>query len=210
MTSSDDLGEQLARRLEDLGLVPYLDEAGLPALTRDTDGRAVWTDPGTGEPLDADQLGQLAGLLRRQGSEPEHAVPVALVLLARQARLREDLLATPTHTYATLAELRGVELNTARFQVHKAAAAHRLLLVAPGGRTLVPAFQLDDAGQLRADLLPVLEPLLAARMDPWRAWGWLTQPAALLGGAVPERAAADAGEAELVRRAAVRLASRIS
>ena len=106
---------------------------------------------------------QLDRLLHQQGSEPEHAVPVPLLLIARQARLREELLATPTHTYETLAELRGVELNTARFQVHKAAAAHRLLLVAPGGRTLVPAFQLDTDGQPRADLLPVLEPLQAAR-----------------------------------------------
>ncbi len=203
-----DRAERLAAWLEGLDLVPHLAEAGLPTLGRAPDGRAVWTDPGTGEPLDADQLDQLERLLRQQGSEPEHAVPVALVLLARQARLREELLATPTHTYATLADLRGVELNTARFQVHKAAAAHRLLLVAPEGRTVVPAFQLTSDGQPRADLLPVLEPLLAAGTDPWRAWAWLTQPAALLGGAVPERVVVDPAEAELVRRAAVRLAQR--
>ncbi len=201
-------GERLAEWLEGLGLGGQLAEAGLPALSHDPDGRAVWTDPHTGEPLDADQLDQLERLLRQQGSEPEHAVPVALVLLARQARLREELLATATHTYATLAQLRGVELNTARFQVHKAAAAHRLLLVAPEGRTVVPAFQLTEAGEPREDLLPVLEPLLAARTDPWRVWAWLTQPAALLGGAVPERAVTDPDEAELVRRAALSLARR--
>ncbi|QIK66524.1 hypothetical protein G7072_09320 [Nocardioides sp. HDW12B] len=201
-------GERLAGWLEGLGIAGQLDEAGLPSLSHDLEGRAVWTDPNTGEPLDADQLDQLERLLRQQGDEPEHAVPVALVLLARQARLHEELLATPTHTYASLAELRGVELNAARFQVHKAAAAHRLLLVAPQGRTLVPAFQLTGAGEPRAELLPVLEPLLAAGTDPWRVWAWLTQPAALLGGAVPERAVTDPEEAELVRRAALSLARR--
>ena len=74
----------------------------------------------------------------------------------------------------------------------------------------MPAFQLTEAGEPRPDLLPVLEPLLAARMDPWRAWAWLTQPAALLGGQVPERAAADPAEADVVRRAAVRLAERVA
>ena len=56
--------------------------------------------------------------------------------------------------------------------------------------------------------LGVLEPLLAAGTDPWRVWAWLTQPAALLGGAVPERAVTDPQEAELVRRAALSLARR--
>ena len=129
-----------------------------------------------------------------------------LLLIARQARLREELLATPTHTYETLAQVRGTEVNATRFRIHKSAGAHRLLVVAPEGRTLVPAFQLTDDGEPRPDLLPVLEPLLAARMDPWRVWAWLTQPAALLGGQVPQEAAADPDEADVVRRAADLLA----
>ena len=56
----------------------------------------------------------------------------------------------------------------------------------------------------------MLEPLLAARMDPWRAWAWLTQPAGLLGGLVPETAAADPATADLVAHAAVRLAERVA
>jgi hypothetical protein len=136
------------------------------------------------------------------------APPAGQRARARRARLREELLATPTHTYETLAELRGTEVNATRFRVHKTAGAHRLLLVAPEGRTLVPAFQLTDDGEPRPDLQPVLEPLLAARMDPWRVWAWLTQPAALLGGQVPERVARDPAEADVVRRAALRLADR--
>ena len=208
MPDAPDLAERLATWIEGLDLVPHLAEAGLPTLERAPDGGALWIDPNTGDPLDDEQLDDLDRLLHQQGSEPEHAVPVPLLLIARQARLREELLATPTHTYETLAQVRGTEVNATRFRVHKSAGAHRLLVVAPDGRTLVPAFQLTDDGEPRPDLLPVLEPLLAARVDPWRVWSWLTQPAALLGGQVPQEAVADPDEAEVVRRAAVRLAER--
>ena len=77
-----------------------------------------------------------------------------------------------------------------------------------GAETLVPSFQLDAGGQVREELLTVLEPLLAAGIDPWRAWIWLTSPAALLGGAVPHEAARDPEELPLVQRAAVALAER--
>jgi hypothetical protein len=72
---------------------------------------------------------------------------------------------------------------------------------------LVPTFQLDAAGEVRTELLTVLEPLLVA-VDPWRAWIWLTSPAALLGGAVPHEAARDPEELPVVQRAAVALAER--
>jgi hypothetical protein len=204
------LAERLAGWLDDLDLAPHLRAAGLPTFVRDEAGRAVWTDPGTRQPLSADQLEQLDRLLHSEGSEPEHAVPVPLLVIARQARLRTELLATPAYTYETLAERRGTSLDATRFAVHKAGNEHRLLVVAADARTLVPAFQLDDSGRLRAELVPVLEPLLAAGMDPWRAWAWLTQPAALLGGQVPERAAADPEDAGIVVHAAVRLAERVA
>ena len=54
----------------------------------------------------------------------------------------------------------------------------------------------------------MLEPLLAAGVDPWRAWIWLTTPAALLGGAVPHEAARDPEELPIVQHAAVALAER--
>ena len=75
------------------------------------------------------------------------------------------------------------------------------------GAILVPTFQLDDAGEVREELLAVLEPLLAS-VDPWRVWIWLTTPAALLGGAIPHEAARDAEELPLVQHAAVALSER--
>ncbi|NYD41503.1 hypothetical protein [Nocardioides panaciterrulae] len=208
--SKAELGERLATWLEGLGLESHLATAGLPTYVRDEQGRARWTDPGTGEPLTRAQLGQLDQLLHGEGSEPEHAVPVSLVLIARHARLRTELLAGPWFSYETLAELRGASVEATRFSVHKAGNERRLLVVPSGDRSIVPAFQIDADGEPRADLAAVLEPLLAAGMDPWRAWAWLTQPAALLGGEVPERAAADPASAGLVALAAARLAERVA
>lgn len=206
---ADDLAERLATWLEELGLVAHLAAAGLPRLDRDAHGRARWTDPGTGAPLTPDQLHQLDRLLHAEGSDPRHAVPVPLVQVARRATAREELLASPWHTYETLARLRGTSVDAARFAVHKTAAAHLLLVVAADERTLVPAFQLTATGDPRPDLAPVLEPLLSARADPWLTWAWLTRPAALLGGLVPERAVAEPENADLVLHAAVRLAERV-
>ena len=45
-------------------------------------------------------------------------------------------------------------------------------------------------------------------MDPWRAWAWLTQPAALTFGRAPEEAVTDPEMTDLVLHAAVRLAER--
>lgn len=197
MTPND--GDRLATWLEELGLADQLGEAGLPTFTRDADGHAVWTEP--------DRLDELERVLRSVGDEPEHAVPVGLVVLARQARLRTQLLATSWHTYETLGALRGTSVDATRFAVHKAASLHRLLVVPVEDRVVVPAFQLGPDGELRPELAPVLEPLLAARMDPWRAWVWLTQPAALTLGQAPEQAAVS--DPDLVRTAAERLAERL-
>ena len=100
--------------------------------------------------------------------------------------------------------------SATRFAVHKAANERRLLVVPSGEQSIVPAFQLTDDGEPRPELAAVLRPLLTAGMDPWRAWAWLTQPAALLGGQVPEQAAADPAEADLVAVAAARLAERVA
>ena len=208
--SDGERGERLAAWLEELGLAEQLGAAGLPTFARGADGRAAWSDPGTGAPLTAEQLADLEGLLRSEGSDPRHAVPVELVRLARRARVRAELLTEPWFTYETLGALRGTSVDATRFAVHKAYAEHRMLLVAADERTLVPGFQLDAGGAVRDELVPVLRPLLDARMDPWDAWSWLTRPAALLGGLVPERAAADPEEGDLVRHAAVRLAERVA
>jgi hypothetical protein len=199
MTESAD-GDRLATWLEGLGLADHLAEAGLPTFTRDDDGHAVWTEP--------DRIDELDRLLRSEGSEPEHAVPVGLVLIARQARLRAALLETPWFTYETLAELRGASVDATRYAVHKAEQTHRLVVVTVEGRAIVPAFQLTSEGEIRPDIAPLLEPLLAAKMDPWRAWAWLTQPAALTFGRAPEEAVTDPDMTDLVLHAAVRLAER--
>jgi hypothetical protein len=203
----DGLGERLATWLEELGLADQLAAAGLPTYDR-AHGEVRWREPGTVELLDSERLVELDRQLRAQGDDPTHAVPVALVRLRREARVRAELLDGGWLDYAGVAALRGVSENAARFALHKASDRRTVLLVQQEGATLVPSFQLDDAGEVRDELLTVLEPLLAAEVDPWRAWIWLTTPAALLGGDVPHEAARDPEELPIVQRAAVALAER--
>jgi len=202
------LARDLADWLEGLGLADQLEAAGLPSYLRRADGAAFWREPATGEPLTHERLVELDRLLRAQGDDPAHAVPVGLVRLRRETRLRAALLDGGWLDYAGVARLRGTSENAARFALHKAAERRTVLLVQHEGATLVPSFQLDDAGEVREELLAVLEPLLASGMDPWRAWIWLTSPAALLGGAVPHEAARDPEELPVVQHAAVALAER--
>ncbi len=205
-----ELGDRIASWLEGLGLDQHLTGAALPSFQRDEHGRARWTDPATDEPMSEEQLEALDRLLHAEGDDPTYAVPVSLLQLARQARLREELLTGAWFTYETLGAVRGTSVDAARFFIHKTASLNRLLVVTHEGSVLVPAFQLTPAGEPRADLAPVLQPLLAAGMDPWRAWIWLTQAAALLGGLVPEQAATDPEVADVVAHAAVRLAERVA
>lgn len=207
---STELGERIAAWLEGLDLAPHLAAAGLPTFERDELGRASWTDPATGEPMTGDQLEALDSLLHADGDDPAFAVPVSLVQVARETRLRGELLASPWFTYETLAAVRRTSIDATRFMIHKSASLHRLLVLTHEGRTLVPAFQITPDGEPRAELEPVLMPLLAAGLDPWKAWIWLTQPAGLLGGLVPEQAAADPAEIDVVVHAAVRLAERVA
>lgn len=209
MTDTVRPADRLADWLDGLGLLDQLEDAGLPKLVRGHDGRAHWQARATGEPLSDAEVSALEEQLRQQGDEREHAVPLALVLLARRAKVRKELLGTLTHDHASLAELRGATLNATRFATAKASNAHRMLVVTSGVETRIPAFQLDASGEVRTELVGVLEHLLGAGMDPWNAWAWLTQPVALLGGGVPERLAADADEAPLVLHAAKRLAERV-
>lgn len=206
-TPSSIVGEQLAGWLERLGLADQLAPAGLPTYERDAEG-TTWRDPATGEPLSEDQLAELDALLRSVGDDPSHAVPVSLVRLRREGQARAALLDGGWVGYAEVGRRRSTSENSARFALHKAAERRAVLLVQHDGATLVPTFQLDAEGQVRDELLTVLEPLIAAGVDPWRAWIWLTSPAGLLGGAVPHEAARDPEELPLVQRAAVALAER--
>lgn len=208
----DSTRERLATWLEELGLVDHLAEAGLPTLARADDGRAVWTDPRTGGELSDAQVADLDAVLHQEGSDPAHAVPVPLLQIARQARVHDELLASPWHTYESLARLRGATLERTRFAVHKAAGQHRLLVATGPSGAMVPAFQLDADGAVRPEVVELLEPLLTAGMDVWKAWAWLTRPAALAAGLVPAEAVAgaDPADADVVRRAAQRLARTVA
>ncbi|MCL8023879.1 hypothetical protein [Nocardioides bruguierae] len=205
------LSTELADWLDGLGLLPHLAEAGLPTVERTAAGQAIWRE-GDGMPLSPERLRELETELRGQGEDPAHAVPVGLLQVARRAETRARLLASPTHDHASLAAVRGTSENATRFAVTKAGNERRMLVVpAPegGGAVLVPAFQLGEDGGVREELLAVLEPLLAAGGDPFAVWAWLTQPAALLGGQVPEQAAADPDEHDLVVTAAIHLGERL-
>ncbi|WP_235736018.1 hypothetical protein [Nocardioides alcanivorans] len=202
-----DVAGELADWLEGLGLADTLAEAGLPTYVR-TERGVHWTAPGTGEPLTDAELFELESILRDQGEEPDHAVPLALVQVARRAAERARLLASAVLDYAALAELRGGSENAARFWVHKAAQDQRALLLTVDDRVVIPAFQFDPGGELRADLSGVLDVLLASGMDQWAVWGWLTGPVALLSGGVPVERVTDPEEQPLVRHAAHRLAAR--
>ncbi|MBZ5738349.1 hypothetical protein [Nocardioides mangrovi] len=141
--------------------------------------------------------------------DSRYDVDLGQLLRDRHEHLRTELVATPWHSYETLAEVRGTSLDATRYAVHKAAQQHQLLLVPVEETVVVPAFQLDADGAVRTELLPVLELLLGAGMDTWRAWAWLTQPAALTLGRAPEEALTDPEMTDLVRHAAVRLAEHV-
>ena len=127
------VSHRLADWLDDLGLGEFLEKAGLPHYRRDESGEPRWTDPATGEAMTEEQLEALDVLLHQEGDEPGHAVPIELVRLRRQARVRAELVASEWFTYETLADLRGASVNATRFAVHKAAERHQLLLVALEG-----------------------------------------------------------------------------
>lgn len=207
--TSSDHGERLAAWLESLGLHEHLAEAGLPTMVRDCHGRATWRDPGTGQPLTAQQLEQLDTLLHDQGDDPAQGVPVTLVQLRRKARVRATLSASGWHTYESLAALRGATASATRFAVHKESNAGALLVVprGEGEESIVPGFQLDASGEVHQALVPVLQVLAGPTVDAWATWGWLTQPVALLGGGIPADLVHDPAEAPVVLRAAQALAA---
>lgn len=205
-----DNAARLAEWLERLGLADQLEAAGLPTFERDATGAPVWTDPVTGAPPTELGLVELDRRLRQDGSDRSLAVPVELVRLRRLAQTRERLMASEWLDHEGLAARRGEPMDEARTAVHEAARTHTLLVVPHGDAEVVPAFQLGADGHVRPELEPVLHALLASGMDPWRVWGWLTEPAALLGGQVPSAAIVDPGEAPLVLRAAQALARRVA
>jgi hypothetical protein len=127
------------------------------------------------------------GLLQTMSEANVELIPPASVEQARRlATLRKTLLSTPVFTIETLGEVRGdANPSTTRTWVSRARERGKLFTVKVEGRTIVPAFQLTDAGSTRDEYRPVLSPLLQAGLDGWTIWVWLTNPTALLSGRIP-------------------------
>ena len=132
--------------------------------------------------------------------------PATLAQAQHLATHRDALLATPVHTHASLRELRGdARESSTRTWLSRRREAADLFTITHNGRTLIPAFQLDDAGEPRTELQPILNALLSAGVQGWPLWTWLTSPAGMLSGEIPEQLARTAPHRVL--RAANRFAA---
>ncbi|OBG05820.1 hypothetical protein [Mycolicibacter sinensis] len=67
--------------------------------------------------------------------------------------------------------------------------SHEVFTLTHQGRTVIPAFQLDELGRPRPELQPILAALAEAGITGWPLWTWLTSPTALLSGEIPEQLA---------------------
>lgn len=116
-------------------------------------------------------------------------IPPATVAQAqRLASHRDALLATPLYTHGSLRELRGdARESSTRTWLSRRKAEGKVFTVTHNGRTLIPAFQLDDRGEPRPELRPLLATLQRAGVHGWALWTWLTSPTSLLSGAAPEQ-----------------------
>lgn len=145
--------------------------------------------------LQADQMSASRDSLVRalMTSHVSLTPPATLAQARRLAAHRDALLATPVLTYATLCELRGDRKESStRTWVARKRAVGALFTVAHNGRTLIPAFQLDEHGDARPELRAVLTTLLGAVIDGWSLWTWLISRTSLLSGSVPESTATSA------------------
>ncbi len=95
---------------------------------------------------------------------------------ARLTRLARDYLATeePSIDYDGLAAGRLSTVLAARQWVKRQRAAQRVVIVEHGGRTLIPAFQLDEVFDLNTATTPTIEALTQFGMSGWAMWQWFT------------------------------------
>ena len=114
--------------------------------------------------------------------------PATVAQAQRLAGHRDALLATPLYTHGSLRELRGdARESSTRTWLSRRKAEDKVFTVTHNGRTLIPAFQLDDRGEPRPELHPLLATLQSAGVHGWALWTWLTSPTSRLSGAVPEQ-----------------------
>jgi hypothetical protein len=128
-----------------------------------------------------------ADLLRAMAGARMAAVPVASLAQAqRLAALKATLLDQGAYNSDQLTVVRHASgASSVRTWLARAREAHKLFAVKEGGRTLVPAFQLTEAGEIRPEISALLGPLLTAGIDGWQLWAWLTSPTSLLSGQAP-------------------------
>ena len=121
--------------------------------------------------------------------------PASVAQAQRLATHRDALLATPVLTYDTLQLLRGdPKESSTRTWFARRRTDRAVFAVTHNGRTIIPAFQLDQFGQPRPELRPMLDVLLTSGIDGWPLWTWLTSPTSLLSGLTPEAVAKTAPE----------------
>jgi hypothetical protein len=134
-------------------------------------------------------------------------VPEATIKQARRlAEHRGKLLASGAYTMAALTRLRGAASESStRTWLTRRRHGHDLFSVTLEAATLVPAFQLDEAGEPVAGLRAVLRALDDAGIEGWAAWTWFAATSGWLGGRRPIELLAT--EPDRVAAAARRLAS---
>lgn len=138
------------------------------------------------EHVDATRDDLLRALMGRNVS----LTPLASLNQTRQlATHRTALLATPFHTYESLAKLLDKSESNTRTWVARRRDAHELFTVTYNGRTLIPEFQFVEHGKLRSELQPMLAALDDGSVADWSLWTWLTTPTSFLSGEVPEQVA---------------------
>ena len=119
-------------------------------------------------------------------SEISLTPPSTLAQARRLALARDALLATGVFTHDTLQQLRGdANPSATRTWLSRARTRHNIFTITHTGRTLIPAFQLDERGDLRPELRPLIAVLAEHDLDPWSMWTWLTKPSGFLSGQVP-------------------------
>ena len=87
-------------------------------------------------------------------------IPPATVAQAqRLATHRDALLATPLYTHGSLCERVAMPESPDPHLAVAPKAEDKVFIVTHSGRTLIPAFQLDDRGEPRSELQPLLAAL---------------------------------------------------